>query len=78
MVGCDDAPVAPYIVPSLTTVRVPFEDTGRVAMALLLRIVGGEEPPTTSTLLPVELVARASCGCAVAGRIQTDSDRQEV
>ena len=78
VVGCDDAPVAPYIVPSLTTVRVPFEDTGRVAMALLLRIVGGEEPPTTSTLLPVELVARASCGCAVAGRIQTDSDRQEM
>jgi LacI family transcriptional regulator len=66
VVGCDDAPMAAYTVPSLTTVRVPFEDTGRVAMGLLLRVVGGEPPPTTSTLLPVELVARASCGCAVA------------
>lgn len=66
VVGCDDAPMAAYTVPSLTTVRVPFEDTGRLAMALLLRVVGGEPPPTTSTLLPVELVARASCGCAVA------------
>jgi DNA-binding LacI/PurR family transcriptional regulator len=36
-------------------------------MGLLLRIVGGDAPPTSSTLLPVELVARASCGCAVAG-----------
>ena len=78
VVGCDDAPVAPYTVPSLTTVRVPFEDTGRVAMALLLRIVGGEESPSTSTLLPVELVARASCGCAVAGRTQAVSDRRGV
>lgn len=67
VVGCDDAPVAPYTVPSLTTVRVPFEDTGRVAMELLLRMVAGGAAPTTSTLLPVELVARASCGCAVAG-----------
>jgi LacI family transcriptional regulator len=66
VVGCDDAPVAPYTVPSLTTVRVPFEDTGRVAMELLLRIVAGGAAPTTSTLLPVELVARASCGCAAA------------
>ncbi|MBV9819316.1 MAG: LacI family DNA-binding transcriptional regulator [Solirubrobacterales bacterium] len=66
VVGCDDAPVAAYTVPSLTTVRVPFEDTGRVAMGLLLRMVGGGPAPITSTLLPVELVARASCGCAVA------------
>jgi LacI family transcriptional regulator len=65
VVGCDDAPVAAYTVPSLTTVRVPFEDTGRVAMSLLLRMIDGDVAPTTSTLLPVELVARASCGCAI-------------
>jgi DNA-binding LacI/PurR family transcriptional regulator len=27
VIGCDDAPVVAYTVPSLTTVRVPFEDT---------------------------------------------------
>jgi hypothetical protein len=36
-------------------------------MALLLRLVGGEVPPTVLMLLAVELVARALCGCAVAG-----------
>jgi LacI family transcriptional regulator len=66
VVGCDDAPLAGYTVPSLSTVRIPFEDTGREAMALLLRMVAGGAAPATSTLLPVELVARASCGCAVA------------
>jgi LacI family transcriptional regulator len=76
VVGCDDAPVAPYTVPSLTTVRVPFEDTGRVAMALLLRIVGGGAAPATSTLLPVELVARASCGCAVDAGTHHDDGRE--
>lgn len=65
VVGCDDAPVAAYTVPSLTTVRVPFDDTGRVAMTLLLRMIAGEGPPNATTLLPVELVARASCGCAL-------------
>ncbi len=77
VVGCDDAPIAAYTVPSLTTVRVPFEDTGRVAMELLLRMVAGGAAPTTSTLLPVELVARASCGCAVAsGAIPTTSGEE--
>ncbi len=65
VVGCDDAPLAAYAVPSLTTVRVPFEETGRVAIAQLLRLIAGEAVMESGpTLLPVELVARASCGCA--------------
>ncbi len=63
VVGCDDAPPARYTVPSLTTVRVPFEDTGRIAMAQLVALVDGEPAPTRSTLLPVTLVRRESCGC---------------
>jgi LacI family transcriptional regulator len=63
VVGCDDAPPARYTVPSLTTVRVPFEDTGRIAMAQLVALVDGEPAPTRSTLLPVMLVRRESCGC---------------
>jgi LacI family transcriptional regulator len=65
VVGCDDAPPARYTVPALTTVRVPFEDTGRIAMAQLVALVDGAPAPTPtrSTLLPVVLVRRESCGC---------------
>jgi LacI family transcriptional regulator len=51
--------------PSLTSIRIPFDETGHTAMALLINVIGGEAPPTSSTLLPVELVARASCGCTI-------------
>lgn len=65
VIGCDDAPVAAYTIPSLSTVRLPFEETGRVAVQQLVRLIEGDAPlPRGSTLLPVELVARASCGCA--------------
>jgi LacI family transcriptional regulator len=64
VVGCDDAPPARYTVPALSTVRVPFEDTGRIAMAQLVALIDGAPAPTRSTLLPVALVARESCGCA--------------
>lgn len=40
-----------------------LEQTGRVAMAQLLGMARGEPSPPNSTLLPVELVARESCGC---------------
>ena len=63
VVGCDDAPPARYTVPALSTVRVPFEDTGRIAMTQLVALVGGEPPPARSTLLPVVLVPRETCGC---------------
>jgi len=63
VVGCDDAPPARYSVPALSTVRVPFEDTGRIAMAQLVALVDGEPAPKRSTLLPVVLVRRESCGC---------------
>lgn len=63
VVGCDDTPISAYTWPPLTTVRIPFEQTGRVAMAQLLGMARGEPPPPNSTLLPVELVARESCGC---------------
>ncbi|HLI61508.1 MAG TPA: LacI family DNA-binding transcriptional regulator [Solirubrobacteraceae bacterium] len=64
VVGCDDAPPARYTVPALSTVRVPFEETGRIAMAQLVALIDGAPAPTRSTLLPVAFVARESCGCA--------------
>lgn len=59
VVGCDDMPFAPYTIPPLTTVHVPFYETGERAMSLLLdRIAGGET--ASRVLLPVHLVVRDS------------------
>lgn len=59
LVGCDDLSFAAFLVPELTTVRVPFQETGELAAKLLLdRIRGGQIPGRN--LLPVELIVRAS------------------
>lgn len=57
--GCDDLEIAEFLSPPLTTVRIPFEDTGAHAAAQLLRLIGGEKVPARS-LLPVTFVGRAS------------------
>jgi LacI family transcriptional regulator len=61
VVGCDDLSFAGYLVPPLTTVRIPFQETGERAASLLVDSIGGKEIPAR-TLLPVELVVRESTG----------------
>ena len=60
VVSCDDLPFAAHLVPGLTTVRVPFAETGARAVSLLLQRAAGEEIGSTPVLLPVELVVRGS------------------
>jgi len=59
VVGCDDLSFAGYLVPPLTTVRIPFQETGERAAALLVDRIGGKTIPTRN-LLPVELIVRES------------------
>jgi LacI family transcriptional regulator len=61
VVGCDDLSFAAYLVPPLTTVRIPFQETGERAANLLLDRIGGKPIPARD-LLPVELVVRDSTG----------------
>lgn len=63
VVGFDDIPIARYITPALTTVRVRIADLGGRALERLLATVGEHEESrvTTETMQP-ELVVRASCG----------------
>lgn len=63
VVGFDDIPIARYITPALTTVRVRIADLGGRALERLLATVGQKEGGrvTTETMQP-ELVVRASCG----------------
>ena len=62
VVGCDDVPIAAHTIPPLTTVHVPFFETGETAVRLLLDLIAGEEAGPRRVLLPVRLVRRASCG----------------
>ena len=59
VVGFDDIELVAHISPPLTTIRQPRTDIGRrAAERLLAKIVG--DPVDEDTILPVELVIRAS------------------
>ncbi|NDK30998.1 LacI family DNA-binding transcriptional regulator [Nesterenkonia haasae] len=58
IVGYDDVDAAGYFMPPLTTIRQPFEQAGRAAMNMLLRISAGD-PPGEGFIAP-ELVVRSS------------------
>jgi len=59
LVGFDDIPLAEFLDPPLTTIRVPAIEVGEaVGRALLDRLAGDLEP--RRTILPVELVVRSS------------------
>ncbi len=66
VVGCDDIEMAAYTRPPLTTVRVPFYETGEEAIRLLLRMIASGSSGVRGTLLPVQLVARASSGAGLS------------
>lgn len=63
VVGYDDLPLAGFVTPSLTTVRVPKREVGRIAAEILHEeIEHGPAAPPRKVHLHAELVARASSG----------------
>ncbi len=62
LVGFDDIPLAAYVNPPLTTVRLPARRLGEEAARLLVALVEGREVESTHILLDTTLVVRASCG----------------
>jgi LacI family transcriptional regulator len=63
--GFDDIPLAAFVRPTLTTMRVQIVELGRGAVTRLAAVIAQPRitPATTTTLLP-ELVVRESCGTA--------------
>jgi DNA-binding LacI/PurR family transcriptional regulator len=60
VVGFDDTLLAQDMVPPLTTVRIPFDDLGRLAADLILRLADdGETGPETVTVT-LEIVSRGT------------------
>ena len=60
LVSCDDLGMAAHTTPPLTTVHMPFYETGAEAMRLLLRMVGDPSAKPRKLLLPVQLIVRGS------------------
>lgn len=62
IVGFDDIRLSRYLDPPLTTVRAPIEAAAATAVQQLIRLIETGDADSL-TLLPTELVIRASCGC---------------
>ncbi|MGW5359235.1 LacI family DNA-binding transcriptional regulator [Actinopolymorpha pittospori] len=57
------AEAAAYTVPSLSCVRQPVETMGRRAIEMLLDLIAGTQRTHRAEVVPVDLVARGTCGC---------------
>ncbi|HUR16883.1 MAG TPA: LacI family DNA-binding transcriptional regulator [Candidatus Limnocylindrales bacterium] len=62
--GFDDIPTAAMTAPSLSTVRLPLREMGRLSFAYADRVLNGETPE--ATLMPTEVVMRDSTGAPPA------------
>jgi len=62
LAGFDDALLARYLNPPLTTVRAPTREVGRTAVRQLINLIEIGKADII-TLLPVEIIIRQSCGC---------------
>jgi LacI family transcriptional regulator len=68
LVGFDDIPIAQYVAPPLTTVRVAIPELGaRAAARLLASLSRPAARQPVQELLPTELVVRRSCGAEGGG-----------
>ncbi|HEY7414224.1 MAG TPA: LacI family DNA-binding transcriptional regulator [Ktedonobacteraceae bacterium] len=61
VVGFDDIPLASGITPALTTVRQPLMEMGRVATAMLLRLIAAKPLDHPRIELATTLIVRESC-----------------
>lgn len=60
IVGYDNIMIAASFGPSITTVSQRIQEGGEIMVDLLLQLIEGKEVQTT--LMPVELIVRESCG----------------
>ncbi len=66
VIGFDDIPLAAYLNPPLTTVRLPAFELGLTAGRTLLDVIAGRPVPAR-TLLPSTLVVRGSTATRTVG-----------
>lgn len=60
IVGFDDIRLASFVIPRLTTIRQPIEETGRAAACILLDQLANSESPPQKIILSPQLIVRFS------------------
>lgn len=65
VIGHDDIPVARYVTPALSTIRVPAEELGRRCGEMVIQQLSGEGIEPRAVVLPPQLVIRDSCGASL-------------
>ena len=60
LIGFHDAPVAMYLDPELTTVKMPLREMGSAAVESLLALLDGGRVEDVRVSTPPELLVRAS------------------
>ncbi|MDR3388270.1 MAG: LacI family DNA-binding transcriptional regulator [Rudaea sp.] len=74
--GFDDIPIARYVTPPLTTVRVRIADLGRSALErLALRLENSGESDASAQTLGYEIVVRRTCGAGGENAVAIERER---
>lgn len=60
IIGFDDIPMAAFIDPPMTTIRLPAYEIGREAGESLINLIRGNEPKSRQLMLNTELIIRES------------------
>lgn len=68
VVGVDDIPTAPFLTPSLTTVRQDFSAVGKALVDLAIECI--EQGKALARILPVEIIVRDSSAQARTHRLE--------
>lgn len=67
LAGFDDIPIARYVTPALSTVRVRIADFGQLALELLAdRLEHPEQESSSADTLGFEIVVRETCGANIS------------
>ena len=65
VIGFDDAPIAGYLRPSLTSLRQPIAEIGEWVVTTLIELVRGETPSPAQMLLKPRLIVRDSTALSI-------------
>jgi LacI family transcriptional regulator len=77
LAGFDDVPIARFVTPPLTTVRVRIAELGELALErLATAIQAGPSDKVTRQTLRTELVVRSSCSRAAPTVVAVDRRRR--
>ena len=77
VIGFDDIPLTAIVSPSLTSVRQPLFDMGRVASTMLVRLIAGEPLDSPRVELATTLNTRESCASPPSPSLKTREESQQ-